>query len=327
MGNIILKITAVVCAIALWFYVISLKNFQLTMDVPLSLIKLQETLAISSKPPSTVKITMEGRPLDLIRLQAQRQSVAMVIDLQNAELGSKRYHLNSKNFIAPNFPGVHYVELDNQYLFVDISIDTRIERNVPIKSNVTFTAAPGYLLTQEPQFLQDNLTVSGARNALTRIIDIPTDSMFFDTLKTSQTYSIPLDFDNFPAFVAPSDSIAKIFVDVQKISTKEFKHIPIQLIGYYDRAHNSLSPSDVTVEITGGAKLLESISNDDITLLIEYNRFAIEDVDSLSPTIKLNLPPDVNRDMSIKAIQVKPDKIKLKKSIVHQEPVTSEEEY
>ena len=29
MGNIILKITALVCAMALWFYVISLKDFQL----------------------------------------------------------------------------------------------------------------------------------------------------------------------------------------------------------------------------------------------------------------------------------------------------------
>ena len=32
MGNIILKITALVCAMALWFYVISLKDFQLTMS-------------------------------------------------------------------------------------------------------------------------------------------------------------------------------------------------------------------------------------------------------------------------------------------------------
>lgn len=327
MGNIILKITAVVCAIALWFYVISLKNFQLTMNVPLSLVKLQETLAIASKPPSTIKITMEGHPLDLIRLQSQQQSVAMVVDLQNAELGTKRYHLNAKNFVAQNYPGVHYVEPDNQYLFVDVTVDTRIERNIPIKSNVSFIAAPGYLLTQEPQFLQDNLKVSGARNALTRIIDIPTDSMYFDTLKASQTFSIPLDFDNFPAFVSPSDSIAKIFVDVQKISTKEFKHVPVQLIGYYDRAHNSIIPSDVSVEITGGAKVLESISNDDIALLVEYNRFAIEDTDSLPPTVKLTLPSDVNREMSIKAIQIKPDRVKLKKSIVYQEPTTSEEEF
>ena len=69
MGNIILKITALVCAMALWFYVISLKDFQLTMEVPLTFVKLPEALATASKPPSTVSVTVEGKPLDLIRLQ------------------------------------------------------------------------------------------------------------------------------------------------------------------------------------------------------------------------------------------------------------------
>ena len=86
MGNIILKITALVCAMALWFYVISLKDFQLTMEVPLTFVKLPEALAIASKPPSTVSVTVEGKPLDLIRLQSQKQA-AMVVDMHLAELG------------------------------------------------------------------------------------------------------------------------------------------------------------------------------------------------------------------------------------------------
>ena len=65
MGNIILKITALVCAMALWFYVISLKDFQLTMEVPLTFVKLPEALAIASKPPSTVSVTVEGKPWTL----------------------------------------------------------------------------------------------------------------------------------------------------------------------------------------------------------------------------------------------------------------------
>ena len=144
MGNIILKITALICAMALWFYVISLKDFQLTMEVPLTFVKLPEALAIASKPPSTVSVTVEGKPLDLIRLQSQKQS-AMVVDMHNAELGSKRIHLDAKNFVAPNFSSVHYIEPDKQYLFIDVAVDTRIERSIPIKNNVAFNAAPARL--------------------------------------------------------------------------------------------------------------------------------------------------------------------------------------
>ncbi len=309
---------------ALWFYVISLKDFQLTMEVPLTFVKLPEALAIASKPPSTVSVTVEGKPLDLIRLQSQKQA-AMVVDMHLAELGSKRIHLDSKNFVAPNFSSVHYVEPDNQYLFIDVAVDTRIERSIPIKNNIAFNAAPGYVIVQPPKLMQEDLIVSGARNALTRIIDIPTDSIFKDSIKVSQTFSVPLMIKQLPSFVTPSDSVAKIFVDVQKIKSKEFRNIPIHLIGFYDRALNTLSPQQATVEITGGDKVVETIDANDIELFIEYNRFAIEDADSLAPTIKLNLPPDVDRNMSVKAILVKPDKIKLIKT--HTGDEDKDEEY
>ena len=61
-------------------------------------------------------------------------------------------------------------------------------------------------------------------------------------------------------------------------------------------------------------KAIDKKIKTDIELFIEYNRFAIEDADSLAPTVKLNLPPDIDRSMSIKAILVKPDKIKLIKT-------------
>ena len=51
MGNIILKITALIFGIALWFLVISQKDFQLSVEVPLNFVKLPETMAIASKPP------------------------------------------------------------------------------------------------------------------------------------------------------------------------------------------------------------------------------------------------------------------------------------
>ena len=88
---------------------------------------------------------------------------------------------------------------------------------------------------------------------------------------------------------------------------------------------NTLSPQQATVEVTGGDKVIEAIKHNDIELFIEYNRFAIEDADSLAPTVKLNLPPDIDRSMSIKAVLVKPDKIKLIKT--HTEGEDKDEEY
>jgi hypothetical protein len=58
MGNIVLKITALIFGIALWFLVISQKDFQLSVNVPLNFVKLPETMAIASKPPHSLHITV-----------------------------------------------------------------------------------------------------------------------------------------------------------------------------------------------------------------------------------------------------------------------------
>lgn len=318
MGNIVIKITALVFGIALWFLVISQKDFQLSMEVPLHFVKLHENMAIASRPPHTLHITVEGKSWDLIRLRHQmskdnQNSVAMVVDLQNAELGGTRIHLDARNFMAPGFPDIRFVEPDNQLIFIDLEIDTRIVRNVPIKSNATFNAAQGFLLADDPQILPEELKVSGARNALTRIIDIPTDSVNFDTLRRSGKFQVPLNFSTLPSFVEPSDSSVTIAVNIQKMSNKNFQSVPVSLIGFFDKKVYSLDPDTVSVEITGGEQVLDSISSKDIELVLEFNRFAIEDADSLAPTVKLTLPSSVNREMSIKAIQVKPEKVRLNK--------------
>ena len=316
MKHIALKITAFIFGIALWLYVVSLNTFKADLDVPVRLVRLPDMLAIASKPPHSMRITLEGEPFDLMRLRSRiirgdTTAAAIIIDLQDAELGATRRNIGEKNFSAPGFPNVKFIEPDNQRLFVDLDLDTRIERNVPVHSMVTFEPATGYLQTDIPKLSPDFITVSGARNVITRIIEIPTDSVTFDSLTKNAKFSVPLDFGQFPAHVSPADSIVSIAVDIQKIGKKSYSNVPVQLIGIFEKGAYTLNPGAVSVELTGGEGTLDSISDASIQLFVEFNRFQIEDVDSLAPTVKLLLPPGVNREMSIKAIQLTPDKVSL----------------
>ena len=133
----------------------------------------------------------------------------------------------------------------------------------------------------------------------------------FDSLKNDAKFTVPLDFSQFPAHVSPADSVINISVKVQKIAKKSFPDIPVQLIGMFDKKTFELKPNKVSVEITGGDRTLDSISKGNLELFVEFNRFQIEDVDSLAPTVKLTLRANVNREKSIKAIQLSPDKVSL----------------
>ena len=71
MKHLGLKITAFIFAIALWLYVMSFNTFQMTMDVPVRLVKLPEMLAIASKPPQTLSVTVEGEAFNLMRMRSR----------------------------------------------------------------------------------------------------------------------------------------------------------------------------------------------------------------------------------------------------------------
>lgn len=316
MNNIGLKIMAFLFGIALWFFVMSTQDFQITMDVPVKLVRLPELLAVASKPPHTLPITVKGPAFDLIRMRwnymnKDSNAVSIIVDLQEAELGATRKHLGAKNFSAPGFPNVSFVEPSNQLLFLDLELDTRIERNIPVKSNVVFEPAPGHIITDVPKITPEQIRVSGARDALTRIFEIPTDSVSFDSLTANDNFKVSLNLETFPAYVTPSDSNVIISVDVQKLESKTFNKVPVQLIGRYNKDEAKLSPDTVSIKITGGQSVLDSITPEHLQIFVEINRFAIEDVDSLAPTVKMNLPSTVNREMSIKGYELVPDKVKL----------------
>lgn len=328
MNNIGLKIMAFLFGIAFWFFVMSTKDFQITMEVPVKLVRLPELLAVASKPPHTLPITVKGPAFDLIRMRwnymnKDSNAVSIVIDLQEAELGATRRHIGSRNFSAPNFPNVEFVEPSNQLLFLDLDLDTRIERNIPVKSNVTFDPAPGYIMTDVPKITPEQIRVSGARDALTRIFEIPTDSVRFDSLTANDNFKVALNLETFPAYVTPSDSSVIMSIDIQKLESKTFQKIPVHLIGRYNKDEAKLSPDTVSIKITGGQNVLDSITSQNLQLFVEINRFAIEDVDSLAPTVKMNLPSSVNREMSIKGYELVPDKVKLVKTEVTAAPVDS----
>ncbi len=303
MKHIGLKIVACIFGIAIWFYVVSARMTEIDMELPLVFTRLPENLAIASRPASQIMVTVRGTAIDLIRLKgAGKNAAKIVVDLHEAELGLERIILSEENFVAPEFPAVRY-ESANQ--IAALEIDTRISRVIPVHLKGTFRAKDGYTIVGTPKPVPDTITVAGAREALTRIFEIPTQEFSKANLDTNQNFSVPLDFSKLPPYVYPSDSAAKVSVEVQTLSRTSFEKVPVRLVGKYDRSEYSLEPAFATVEVSGGKGILSEMKRDSILLLIEFNRFAIEDVDSLEPTVRIY--------NEIKSFQVHPEKFYLKK--------------
>ena len=177
MKHIGLKIIACIFGIALWFYVVSARVTEIDIQVPLVFTRLPETLAIASRPAQKITITVKGTAIDLIRLKRSSESAAKIlVDLHDAELGLERIILSEDNFIAPDFPNIHY-QSANQIAALEVEIDTRISRTIPVHLKGAFDAKDGYTIIGVPTPDPDTISISGAREALTRIFEIQTEEI------------------------------------------------------------------------------------------------------------------------------------------------------
>ncbi len=305
MKHIGLKITAFIFAIALWLYAISLKNYTVSIEVPLLLNRIPENLALSQKAPKYIDILVEGKAFDLIRLKNSTNHPSSIsLDLQNALLGVQRFEINKENFNCPHFPNVHYLNTLSSP-FVDLEFDTKITHTVPIKLDATIEIDSGYILMSEPSIEPTEVTLQGARNALTRIFEVQTQKVKYSKLRNNLSENLPLELGSIPSNIEVLNTHTQLNVKVQPVSHTQIDKIPVKLIGVYNRNIYKLEPSEASIQITGGKSILDSLSIKDIELFIEFNRFAIEDTDSLSPTIKIKAP--------IQSSRLQPEKFRLQK--------------
>lgn len=303
MKNLQLKIMALLVGIGIWIYALSLQDFQATFEVPLVFSKVPELLAVASEPPKNLKVTLEGPALELIRFRSQKKDAAIVVNAENAEQGLEHFTISAANFYAPDFPEIRYVE-GSETRSMDVEFDTKIRLKIPVVLTTEFAPANGYTFVEEPKVTPAEIELVGARTLISPIKSVKTKRELHTGLSKDAIFALDIETDSLPSFVYTRDTTVRVRLAVQPIDNKKFEDVPVNLIGIYDKALYTLEPPVAKVEITGGKGVLRQIKVEDLDLFIEYNRFAIENTNKLSPTVRL-------RDKNVKGIQVTPDKFEL----------------
>ena len=303
MKNLQLKIMALLVGIGIWIYALSLQDFQATFEVPLVFSKVPELLAVASEPPKNLKVTLEGPALELIRFRSQKKDAAIVVNAENAEQGLEHFTISAANFYAPDFPEIRYVE-GSETRSMDVEFDTKIRLKIPVVLTTEFAPANGYTFVEEPKVTPAEIELVGARTLISPIKSVKTKRELHTGLSKDAIFALDIETDSLPNFVYTRDTTVRVRLAVQPIDNKKFEDVPVNLIGIYDKALYTLEPPVAKVEITGGKGVLRQIKVEDLDLFIEYNRFAIENTNKLSPTVRL-------RDKNVKGIQVTPDKFEL----------------
>jgi len=296
-----LKFLSVLCGFVIWFGVVSREEAKAEIELPVRVINLQDNMALVYPLMPTIAVQLEGKAINLIHLKLNR-SARIDVDLKNMPLGYSKIPSERINFVSPSIPNLKMQRI-RQTNSLSVELDTRIEQKVPVLSKVQTRPAPGFTFLNAPEIVPDSVYISGARTAVAKITNIPTEEISITDLKWNNSLPVKLDLSSLRSIVDIADTTVFLQVQIEPLDHKIFYDIPVRLIGSFDRSAYSLSPSNANVEISGGKDLLSKINAQDINLYIEFSRFSIEGEDELSPTVHIS--------HSVTSWQILPEKFSL----------------
>ena len=184
--NVILKLFALLMAVAIWFIALNISNPEMTetFKVPLTFdtreLERNERLLLNGDELSKMEISIKvrGRKLDLDILRSRKGEITAYIDLSLAEItGTEK--LNKEIFTQVNVdlpPGIrnNYDVIETTQKTAGIIIDKYITEQKQVQINVTGQPALGYIAL-EPEYSPKTVEVYGPWSSVQKIRTVCAD--------------------------------------------------------------------------------------------------------------------------------------------------------
>ncbi len=170
-GNLGLKVASVLLALLLYAHVVTEQERESVVQIPIAAVGLADTLTGVGELPPRVAVKVRGKWKDLIRLSLTRPFLS--IDLATAKPGMFRTSITaddiSRRAIPPELSRLVSVTEVLEPRSVDLAIEPKATRSLPVRARVVGTPAEGYVLDPNPDVEPESVRVIGPARVVQRI--------------------------------------------------------------------------------------------------------------------------------------------------------------
>lgn len=161
--NFGLKMASVLLALLLYAHVVTDQEREQVVQIPIAAVGLADTLTSVGKMPPRVAVKVRGKWKDLIRLNLTRPFLS--VDLATAKPGEFQTTITSddisKRAIPPELSRLVSVTEVLEPRTVDLTIEPKATRSLPVRARIVGTPAEGYALDMVPDVDPDSVRVMG----------------------------------------------------------------------------------------------------------------------------------------------------------------------
>lgn len=298
-SNFGLKIAALFLAMLLWFHATTDKTFVHDFELPLVLSGIPSDLILASEIPSKVKVKVRGKGKQLIKYFLSDKE-GVTLDLSKFRANEISYVIRPEAISLPKDLSLEVAEVDSPK-WVKIQLDYLVQKEVPIKSQIELILQSGYVQLDSLKLKPDKVTLSGPRTSIKKIDWIDTERKVLGSLSAPASGSIPLIMpEGFNLKLSPSK--VEYEVGVEKLLTKEFPQVKINLLNVPARRKAKIEPESVSVVVQGISQQIEKLDLKEIKVSLNLGKL-VKGRKGKS-AVQVELP------QGVELVKVQPDSIK-----------------
>lgn len=192
LGNFTLKISAVVLALILWFFVVSRGQTEISLNVPVEYTNIPLGLEISKRSVSSVNIVI--RTYESLGKNIRQENVRVSVDVSKAKRGESIFTIKKDDVKTPFGAAVLKIEPST----VKTVFEETLSKKIAIKPDITGSPETGYYV-KSVEVRPAEALIEGPKSEVRKVVVIKTEPIDVTGFKE--------DFSQEVAFEQPNVNI------------------------------------------------------------------------------------------------------------------------
>jgi YbbR domain-containing protein len=203
--NLGLKISAILIALFLWYFVTSRGQSEVSVEVPIEFKNIPAGLGIAGSSSKLAAVNVRGQ--ERLMKNIKTSNIRVMVDLTRAKKGEGIFYINKDEIKLPYAMTVTTVSPTS----LKVKMDETATKSVPVTPFITGVPEQGYTVKTvevEPR----NIMVQGLKSDVRKITGLKTEAL--DITGLSESLAQNLDIDTAGTNVTPEVATVKVKVTI-----------------------------------------------------------------------------------------------------------------
>lgn len=257
--DVSLKLFSLGVAVLLFSFVSVENATPIDVDFPIE-VRIGDDMMVVNDPPSVVHATLQG-PWAAFRSFDAHELEAVVVDLTHAGPGTSRYAVTTSALHPPG--GMRALSVRSSEL--EVTLDRRVERQVPVHADVAEAPAFGYEVL-DVRVAPARVRVVGPASKMQALEYVSTRAI--DIAGRESELSVEVDLRPPPPPLRLLDKRASVFVEIgEELIQRVLMGVPVEVVGAGPGA--TFAPQVVALSLKGPRRTLGQLRPEQLRAQID----------------------------------------------------------